>query len=594
MVKRRYIKTIFKTLTENISRFLIMCFIVMLGVSFVSGLGTLASSLTDSINDYYQENKGLDFILKSKKQTGFTEKEIEEMEENYNIQYIKKITSIDDKDTRVIISDLSDDSFHKMEIIKGRKIKNANEIIVDQISDRKLNETVEVLGEKFKIVGIIKNLSYYTMEQEQTMEEKHLDYIYYLDTNYYQNPIKYLTTDLYVKFDNQKISNNIFSDNYEKEMQKKKKQIKKDHKDLVVLSLEENLSYTLIKSYGEKIELVAAIFPLFFILVSALVVYSTISRLIEEERAIIGCYRSLGISKIAIILKYVLFTFSMCLIGSIIGFLIGIDLLPTVIYPAYDALFYMPKMTDYRVIMPGVMTGMIMLVVLTLITIYSAWREMKGAPCQLLRPKSPKVGKKILLERITLVWKRLPFKYKSSFRNIFRYKVNLVMTILSVAGSTALTFAGFGLYAIAISPETTEIPKSMANSFSLISTVIIAFAAILCILVIFNITNMNIGERKREIATLRVLGYQQKEVSFYIYREINITTIIGVLFGIPFGYLLLNFLFEFLEFGDIKNVNWYYYMITMVMSIIFVLLAEILLNKKIHKVDMNGSLKSNE
>lgn len=134
----------------------------------------------------------------------------------------------------------------------------------------------------------------------------------------------------------------------------------------------------------------------------------------------------------------------------------------------------------------------------------------------------------------------------------------------------------------------------MADSFSLISVVIIAFAAILCILVIFNITNMNIGERKREIATLRVLGYQQSEVSLYIYREINITTMLGVLLGIPLGYLLLNFLFEFLEFGNIKNVNWYYYGITVVMSVVFVLVAEILLNKKIHKVDMNGSLKSNE
>ena len=134
----------------------------------------------------------------------------------------------------------------------------------------------------------------------------------------------------------------------------------------------------------------------------------------------------------------------------------------------------------------------------------------------------------------------------------------------------------------------------MADSFSLISVVIIAFAAILCILVIFNITNMNIGERKREIATLRVLGYQQSEVSLYIYREINITTMLGVLLGIPLGYLLLNFLFEFLEFGNIKNVNWYYYGITVVMSVVFVLVAEILLNKKIHKVAMNGSLKSNE
>lgn len=594
MVKRKYAKTIFKTLTENISRFLIMCFIVMLGVSFVSGLGTLASSLTDSINDYYQERRGLDLILKSKKQTGFTTEEIEEVRKNRTIKGIKKITSIDNKNTRVILSDFSDKSFHKMEMIRGRKIENENEIMVDQISYKKLGETVEILGEKFKVVGVLKNPSYYTIEQERTMDKRNLNDIYYLDTNYYQGQEKYLTTDLYVKLDDKKVSKNIFSNEYEKEVKKIKKSIKKNYPNLVVLSLEENLSYALIKSYGEKIELVAAIFPLFFILVSSLVVYSTMNRLIEEERAIIGCYRSLGISKTAIAMKYTLFTFSMCLIGSIIGFFIGIDLLPTVIYPAYDALFYMPKMTSYRVVMPGIVTAITMLIVLSFITIYSVITEMKGAPSQLLRPKSPKVGGKILLERIPFLWKRLPFKYKSSLRNVFRYKVNLAMTVLSVAGSTALTFAGFGLYAIAINPKTTEIPQSMANSFAMISAVIIAFAAILCILVIFNITNMNIGERKREIATLRVLGYEQQEVSLYIYREINITTIIGVFFGIPLGYLLLNFLFEFLEFGNIKNVDWYYYVITIIMSIVFVLLAELLLNRKIHKVDMNGSLKSNE
>lgn len=594
MVKRKYLKTIVKTLTENISRFLIMCFIVMLGVSFVSGLGTLSSSLTDSINDYYQEEKGLDLILKSKRITGFTQEEINKIKKNEDIQKIKKITSIDEKDTRVILSDFTDKSFHHMKLIEGRSIENSNEIIVDQISKKKINEIVQILGEEFKIVGIFKNPSYYTLEQEKSIDEKDLNEIYYLDTNYYQKQAKYITTDLYVKLDNKKVTKNIFSDKYEKEVKKIKKEIEKNNQNLVVLSLEENLSYALIKNYGEKIELVAAIFPLFFILVSALVVYSTMNRLIEEERPIIGCYRSLGISKIAIVMKYTLFTFFMCLVGSVIGFLVGIDLLPTVIYPAYEALFYMPEMTTYRVVMPGIATALVMLVVLSFITIYSVIREMKGAPADLLRPKSPRVGGKILLERITFLWKRLPFKYKSSFRNVFRYKVNLIMTILSVAGSTALTFAGFGLYAIAISPKTTEIPQSMADSFAMISAVIIAFAAILCILVIFNITNMNIGERKREIATLRVLGYEQKEVSLYIYREINITTIIGVFFGIPLGYLLLNFLFEFLEFGNIKNVNWYYYGLTVVMSIVFVLLAEILLTRKIHKVDMNGSLKSNE
>ena len=168
------------------------------------------------------------------------------------------------------------------------------------------------------------------------------------------------------------------------------------------------------------------------------------------------------------------------------------------------------------------------------------------------------------------------------------------MAVISVAGSTALTFAGLGLYAIAINSKTTEIPVSMADSFAMISIAIIIFAAILCILVIFNLTNMNIQERKREIVSLRVLGYSQKDVGLYIYREINITTVIGVTFGIPLGYLLLSFIFGFLDFGDIKNVDWYYYIVTILTIILFVLSTEILLFKNICKVDMNTSLKSDE
>lgn len=593
MVKKAYLKTIKKTLTGNISRFLVICLVVMLGVAFVSGLGTLSSSLTESINEYYKDKKGLDIIVKSKNQTGFTNEEIESVKSIDMVDGIRPITLVDNKDTRLIIADFNDNDINTITIKSGRKIENYNEILVDRTSDIKLNDNINLLGQDFKVVGIVDNPTYYVTETEKTLNEEDLKYIYYLDTSYYDNNIKYIITDLYIKLDSNKLSKNIFNDKYKKQVNKVKEEIESNN-NLVVLTLEENMSYVLTKSYGEKIDLIASIFPLFFILISCLVVYSTINRLVEEERGIIGCYRSLGISKGKIIIKYLFFTFLTCLIGSVLGFFIGINLLPSVIYPAFDAMFIMPKMTSYRFMTPGIVTLIIMTITLCLITIISTNIKLKSTTSDLLKPKSPKSGKKILLEKITFIWKELKFKYKSSLRNIFRYKINLIMTIISVAGSTALTFAGLGLYAIVLSPKTTEIPISMASSFALISLVIVAFAAILCILVVFNITNMNIQERTREIATLRVLGYQKKEVSQYIYREINITTIISIMLGMPLGYVFLNFLFKFLEFGSIKNVNWYYYLITIVMVMIFVLLAEALLNSKIKKVDMNGSLKSNE
>lgn len=592
MVKKTYLKTIKKTLIGNISRFLVISLVVMLGICFITGLGTLSSSLTDSINEYYNDKDGLDLIIKSKSQTGFTPAEITNIKKNKNIKDLKEITSIDNSDTRLIILDFNNKNFHNFSIIEGREIKNDKEILVDRISNIPLNKTITLNNEEYKVVGIIENPSYYVVEKELSINKEELNNIYYLDTNYYNNPLKYLKTDLYLKLKN--TPQNIFTDEYKDLTQKVKKELKKDNPNIEVLTLEENLSYALTKSYGEKIELISYIFPIFFILVSALVVYSTINRLIEEEREIIGCYTSLGIPKKDIILKYFSFTLITTIMGSTLGFILGINLLPTVIYPAFDALFFMPKMTNYRVVAPGLITAILMILILSIITIILVINQLKGPASNLLRPKSPTPGKKILLERIPFIWKNLKFKYKSSLRNIFRYKVNLFMTIISVAGSTALTFAGFGLYAIAIDPDTDRIPLSMANSFALISIVIIIFAALLAILVVFNITNMNIQERKREIATLRVLGYQKKEVSLYIYREINITTFTSTLIGLPLGYLLLNFLFEFLEFGNINDVPWFYYLLTVLLVMIFSIIAEILLNKKIHNIDMNGALKIND
>lgn len=592
MVKKTYLKTIKKTLTGNISRFLVMSLVVMLGICFITGLGTLSSSLTDSINEYYNDQKGLDLIIKSKSKTGFTPDEINNIKSNKNISKLYSLTSIDNLDTRLIILDFNNNTFHNLSIIKGRAIKNEKEILVDRISNIPLNKRITLNNEEYTVVGIVNNPSYYCREKELSIYEEELNNIYYLDTNYYNNPLKYLKTDIYVKLKD--TPKNIFSDDYEDKVQSIKKDLKKDNKNIEVLTLEENLSYALTKSYGEKIDLISYIFPLFFILVSALVVYSTIKRLIEEEREIIGCYTSLGIPKNLIILKYFLFTLITTLLGSILGFILGINLLPNVIYPAFDALFFMPKMTTYRVISPGIITLCLMIIILSIITIILVINQLKGPASNLLRPVSPTPGKKILLERIPFIWKKLKFKYKSSLRNIFRYKINFFMTIISVSGATALTFAGFGLYAIAIDPNTDRIPLSMANSFALISIVIIIFAALLAILVVFNITNMNIQERIREIATLRVLGYQKREVSLYIYREINITTFMGVLIGLPLGYVLLNFLFEFLEFGNIKDVNLYYYLLTIILVMLFSIIAEILLNKKIHNVDMNGALKIND
>lgn len=593
MVTKTFRKTITRTFQNNYSRALILCFIVLLGVSFTSGLGTLSSSLTDSLNDYYEETNGLDFIIKSPSPLGFQKEEINQIRQNPKFSEIMEITSIDQSDMRVIEFDWNQKNIHQMEITNGRKISSSNEILVDQTIDIEVGTKVKVWNKEYNVVGKVKNPSYYfDLEKEISMLEEELNFIYYLDINYISNPQENITTDLYIKWKLEK--RNIFSSSYQEEMKTIKQELAEEYPNFIILSLNENMSYKATENYGKKITVIAAIFPLFFLAITCLVIYSTMKRLIKEERSIIACYRSLGISKFAITLKYFFFSFIPCLIGAILGFLGGIHFLPTIIYPAFQSVFYMPEMTTTREITPGITVAILMLLFLSMITVQIVRKTLKEKPSDLLKPKSPKPGKKILLEYLPWLWKHFSFKYKSATRNIFRYKTNLIMTLLSVAGTTALTFASFGLYSVATSKETVEIPSNMADTFATISSVIILFAAALCILVILNITNMNIEERKKEIASLRVLGYHKKEVRLYIEREINITSILGIMLGLPMGYALLDFLFHYLEFGNIKNVLWFYYGITILLVLIFVHLSEIVLRNKINRIDMNSSLKSNE
>jgi len=163
------------------------------------------------------------------------------------------------------------------------------------------------------------------------------------------------------------------------------------------------------------------------------------------------------------------------------------------------------------------------------------------------------------------------------------------MTVFSMLFSTVLVFMGTALsFAVEYSDA------GLIATIRPISTMIIILAAMLNVLVIYNITNINIEERRREIATLKVLGYRNIEVVGYIFREIFLLTIIGVIIGLPIGYFSMGVVFEFLQFGGNQYVNWYVWIIVTIVSFLSLALADLLLFKKIHRTDMNGSLKSIE
>ena len=200
---------------------------------------------------------------------------------------------------------------------------------------------------------------------------------------------------------------------------------------------------------AEKVDAIAAVFPVFFVLVAALVCLTTMTRMVEEERTQIGTMKALGFSRGAVMFKFILYAVLASVIGSIAGCLLGLKLLPYVIIGCYKAMYQVPY-----ILLPirwGYLAGCMVVSVFctSIVTVITCYGVMNTVPAQLMRPKSPKNGKRILLERVGFFWKRLSFSGKVTCRNLFRYKSRVMMTVIGVAGCTALMLTGFGLrYAI--------------------------------------------------------------------------------------------------------------------------------------------------
>ena len=346
---------------------------------------------------------------------------------------------------------------------------------------------------------------------------------------------------------------------------------------------------------ADKIAVIGSMFPVFFIAVATLTVLTTMSRLVEEERPKVACLKTLGYSNAAIVFKYILFALICSLAGCIIGIFIGNYVLSPILFDALKLKYSGATYPGGFYLKTGLIWSAVMILVVAATAFFVSYRKCREKPAILLRHKAPKHGKSVFIEKMPFFWKLLKFKYKTAVRNILRYKGRLIMTVLAVAGSTALVFCGLGLYSSL--NEMNGMPgnegEGMIEAIIPISTAIILCAIALMVLVIFNLTNINVGERKREIATLKVLGYNQIEVAGYIYREVMILSVFGIIVGMPLGYFFLGFVFEYLDnFASYDFVQWYAYVLAVALSLLSIIIADVLLYRKINKIDMNSSLKT--
>ena len=212
-----------------------------------------------------------------------------------------------------------------------------------------------------------------------------------------------------------------------------------------ILDRNQNSGYASFIQDTESINNLSLVFPIVFFAIAALVSLTSMTRMVEEERQELGTLKALGYNKFQISLKYILYSSLACIIGGVIGMNIGFQLLPRIVWDMYEMMYTMPSIIisfNYENATIGIQ---LMYICIVGATLYSILKELTHTPATLLRPKAPKIGKRVLLERITPIWKRLNFSQKVTIRNIFRYKKRFLMTIIGIFGCTSLILAGFGL-----------------------------------------------------------------------------------------------------------------------------------------------------
>ncbi len=619
------VKTYFKTVRRMFRHHLIRLFsligIILISVGFISGIGSPTDMIRDSMENYYRNQNVSDFIVKSK--TGsFSEEQIAAVRSRYGEKHVNTGMSLDiqtgeKRSLRLYFLDFDAWSINVPELVDGEKVTGDGKNLVyaeaadNVIKGYSIGEEVEIdLGAALKlpmeykitvtVQGIVRSPLTFGKDGEPSYNNPEgteipdnmgeigkldlLDNILYCPMSVLPVPVK---GDLYITAQDRTLFDS-FSDEYKAYVEEEKTALAGLlGDDTEVITLYDNYSFKSILSSADKVRGIGDILMFIFIAVTLLVVLSSMMRLMEEERAQIACLKTLGYSSFSAVMRYVLFALVALVAGGGGGFFVG-DGVSWLMCYVFGYSYHMPPISV--VVNPGyyfLSIGAILAVTVT--AVFALGMRMTGdTPANLLRPKPPKKGKRVLLENIPFIWNRLAFRYKSSLRNVLRYKMRFFMMLVSVAVSAGLVFAGLALLDMCIFDD------FGSSAIIGIAIVVVVFAGLLTTVVINTLTTINISERNREIATLMVLGYHDREICGYIYREIYISTFIGILFGYPVGIGLATLVFKTIGFGTVGGVSWFMWLLVPVIVFGFTLLVTLLLRPKIVKTRMNESLKAVE
>lgn len=436
-------------------RFISILVIVLLGVGFFAGIRAVAPDMKNTLDDYYKDTNMYDIYITSN--DGVGDNVIEKLEKDYDIEAgynFDAITTKEEEYATKIISYDKDSTLNIPKLIKGHMPEESNEVVIDndykekiKIGDKITIDSPLVNNKTLTVTGYVESPLYISTERESTsLLSGMIDYYLYMPVENIISPIK---TAAYINLNTKE---SRFSKDYEDLVKDAKKNIRKELKKeklegqtWYVLDLNSNAGFYQYDQDTERIDNVAKVFPLVFFVVAVLICLTTMTRMVEEERSQIGTLKSLGYGDKAIMFKYILYASLATIIGSMIGVILGYRLLPDLCFEMYKTAY---RIGDIKLSYYSSLTfqGMMIALLCTLgATIYTCRKTLKEVPANLLRPIAPTPGKRVLLERINGIWKRLSFSYKVTLRNVFRYKKRFLMTIIGIAGCTGLILAGFGL-----------------------------------------------------------------------------------------------------------------------------------------------------
>lgn len=477
-MNRTAFKMLLRSIKNSWGRYSAILAIIALGVGFFSGLKITKQAMVNELNSYYERLEFFDFRLVST--LGFSEEDVECFASEEGIKYAEGSFSAD----AIAEYNHSYGAFkfislpqnvNKLNVLFGRLPENDGECVADarKFGEENIGQTVSIsasnsadtvgnfLKKEFTIVGIADSPLYISTERGSTdlLSGTLSGFIFIPYESFYAG----YYTDIYIKLEE---SAYVYSDKYRELIERHEGRINEllgeraemRHEELssaspyplpqpvtLALTRESNPAY---KSYESDTSIVSGIsnvFPAFFLLVAVLICMTTMTRMVDEERTQIGTLKALGYGAFSISLKYLLYTGSAALFGWVAGFMLGTWLIPQLFWLAYGITYDFSTLG--YVFSEGLALSTLAVALISCVgsSFYACFKELFSTPAALLRPRAPKAGKRILLERIRPLWKRFSFLQKVTLRNIFRYKKRLVMMLLGICGCTSLIVAGFGM-----------------------------------------------------------------------------------------------------------------------------------------------------